>query len=548
MIVLRGTAMPNVESLLREHVTLNVDCIDRIYLNGYVPLLQRPQNLWWFLHEHRGQPIISPVLLKRLSDTFIAAIHGFAQRNAVPLVHFSPHASKEAVARQHLARFDADEGVVMIGVAQEKVSGFRVFQKGPRRRHRTPPGGKAPCFAFYRGDVFVNQYYFYILDHDFGLSFIKFSSYVPFGVRVWLNGHEWAKHQLERQHVTFESLDNGFLSCAKPDKLQIVCDQLGPEHIDNFFRKWLRRLPHPLTRADRRAGFLYQLSILQLEMSLTQVVDRPVHGREFFEEVIRDNLDLGRPDRVQLLFERRVTRRTPGRFLTRVVAAGVQPSVRFQYKHTRVKQYFKLDRAMRTETTFNDTYDFDIGRALNNLPRLRTLGHHINHRLLTLERTAHHCAVASQTVERVVLPTQDEGQRAPALRWGDPRTMALFSALCVFIATPEGFTNRSLRDQVGRRLAPDGDPYGAANMTYDLRRLRLKGLIARVRQTHRYVLTPLGRRVAFFMTKSYVRIVRPILRRTEPRLAPHADDALRRAWRACEHAIDDAVRAARLAA
>jgi hypothetical protein len=89
----------------------------------------------------------------------------------------------------------------------------------------------------------------------------------------------------------------------------------------------------------------YQLSILQMEVSLTQVFDRPLHGRQFFEEVIRDNLDVGRPDRVQLLFQRRISRRTPDRFRTRVLTAGVQPSLRFDYKHTRVKQYFKLDKA-----------------------------------------------------------------------------------------------------------------------------------------------------------------------------------------------------------
>jgi hypothetical protein len=517
-------------------------------LNGYVARLQRPQNLWWFLHEHRKKPVVSPVLLKQLSDRFIAAIHGFASRKRVPIVRFEGARRKEEIAREHLARFKGKQGVVMIGVAQEKVAGFRVVQKGPRRRHRTPPNGKAPCYAFYRGDVYVNQYYFYILDRDFGLCFIKFSSYVPFGVRIWLNGHEWAKRQLDHRGIGYEALDNGFLSCDDPEALQQICDGLGPEHIEAFFRKWLRRLPHPFTRADRRAGFRYQLSILQMEVSLTQVVDRPIHGREFFEEVIRDNLDLGRPDRVQLLFERRISRRTPGRFRTRIVTAGVEPSVRFDYKHTRIKQYFKLGRALRTETTFNDTYDFDIGRAVGNLAHLRTLGRHINHRLLTLERVAQHCAVASQTVERIVLPTVDDGQRIPALRWGDPRTMALFSALCAFLATPEGFTNHTLRDQVGRRYDPGPRGYNAARMTYDLRRLRLKALVQRIPRTHRYVLTPQGRRVAFFMTKSFCRVVRPILQRAELPAPANASDRLRRAWTECETAIDATIQDAKMTA
>jgi hypothetical protein len=107
-------------------------------------------------------------------------------------------------------------------------------------------------------------------------------------------------------------LDNGFLSCAEPKKLQQICDSLGPEDIDRLFRKWLKRLPLPLRPEDRAAGYDWSLSIWQLEVSLTQIFDRPLRGREFFEEIIRDNLDLGRPDRVQLIFDRVVTKKTPG--------------------------------------------------------------------------------------------------------------------------------------------------------------------------------------------------------------------------------------------
>jgi len=541
--------MPNVDSLLRDHVTLSVDCIDRIYLNGYVPTMQRPGNVWWFLHVHRGHPIVSPTLLKHISEAFVGNIRAFAQRNDIPIVAFERGVRKEEAFRKHLARFKGSEGVVFIGVAQEKATAFRAYQEGPRRRHRTPRGGHAPRFVFYRGTVDVNQYYFYLLDRDFGPCFIKFSSYAPFPVRVWLNGHEWAKRQLLRKEIHFEELDNGFLSCENPEALQRTCKILGADHIEAFFRRWLRALPHPFTAADRRAGFRYKLSIFQLEVSLTQVFDRPLHGRRFFEEIIRDNLDVGRPDRVQLLFERRVVRRTPGSFRTRVVTDGVQPSLRFQYKHTRVKQYFKLNHALRTETTFNDTYDVGIGRSLHNLEHLRTMGHHINHRLLQLERVAQHCAISASIVEKVVTPTlSDDGQRAPAIHWGDPRAMALLAAICGFSFAPEGFTNRQLRSRVGQLHDPGPRGYTAGRMTYDLRRLRRKGILIRLEGTHRYQFTPMGRRIAVFMTKSYARLVKPVLARLDPTLADDATDRLRRAWHTCERAFEAARTEANLAA
>ncbi len=170
--------------------------------------------------------------------------------------------------------------------------------------------------------MYVNHYYFPIDDEDFGPVFIKICSYAPWGIKVCINGHEWAKRQREKAGVKFETLDNGFRSCDDPKRLQEICDSLGPEHIDPFFRKWLQRIPLPLTPGDRVSGYDWELSMWQVEVSLTQVFDRPLRGRQFFEEVIRDNLDLGRPDRIALISDRKVTKKTPGRFRTRVMYRG----------------------------------------------------------------------------------------------------------------------------------------------------------------------------------------------------------------------------------
>ena len=174
--------------------------------------------------------------------------------------------------------------------------------------------------------------------------------------------------------MAFEALDNGIKSCADPNLLRRLSDGLSAGRIDRLLRKWLKRLPHPFPPRDRAAGYRYQLSILQAEFSLTQVLDQPVMGRIFFEEVIRENLDIGRPSQVSLVFDRRVSRRTPGQFRTRVITDGVAPSLHVDYKKTRIKQYHKEGQALRTETTINDTRDFAIGRRIKNLEDLRKIG------------------------------------------------------------------------------------------------------------------------------------------------------------------------------
>ena len=210
-------------------------------------------------------------------------------------------------------------------------------------------------------------------------------------------------------------------------------------------RKWLARVPHPFTPADRAAGYHYDLSMLQTEFSLTQTLDRPVTGRVFFEQVIRDNLDVGRPDQVSLIFDRRVTRRTPGRFRTRVITDGVSPSLHIDYKNSRIKQYHKQGRALRTETTVNDTRDFGIGKRLENLTALRQVGFCANRRLLDVQQASTDCSIGEDAFRSITGPIVTGGQRAAALRFDDARVQALLSALVVFRLLPHGFANRDLR-------------------------------------------------------------------------------------------------------
>jgi len=491
--------MTTIPELLREHVSLEVECVDRVYLNGYVPRLQTSGALVYFLERHRGELIASPASLGQIGQAFVAAVESFAREQNIPIVRFQKGQRKDDIVASYRRKFRAQEGVVVIGVAQEQVHSF----KGRKETF----GRNGVRFQFSRQSVFVKVYYFYVQDAAFGPGFIKVATYMPYPVKVCLNGHEWAKQQLRQAGVAFEALDNGFLSCADSERVQAVCQALGPEQVQAFFEKWVARLPWPLTEADRTAGYRHRLSIWQLEVSRTQVFTRPMRGREFFEQVIRENLDLGRPDRVQLIFGRRVQRNTPSRFMTRVVQDGVQPNLHLTYKHSGVKQYFKENRALRTETTVNNPQDFGVGKDLSNWSYLRKLAAAINQRLLETERVSQDCLLSAESFARVSEPTTtDNGQRAPGLRFGQPRVMALFAALSRFAPSLNGFRHAEVREIVPALLGVAPEAYTTSQMSYDLRRLRLKGLIARVDGKHVYVLTTYGRKVVYLMTKLQRRI------------------------------------------
>jgi hypothetical protein len=156
------------------------------------------------------------------------------------------------------------------------------------------------------------------------------------------------------------------------------------------------------------------------------MLDTSVSGRIFFEQVLHDNLDAGRPDRISLVFDRRIIRKgkhpTPGRFRTRVITAGVTPSLHIDYKHTTVKQYHKEGRALRTETTINDTHDFGLPKRLTSLPALRQIGFTANRRLLGVQTISHDPIRGARAFTDLTAPlVTDTGTRVPGLRFGYTR-------------------------------------------------------------------------------------------------------------------------------
>ena len=524
--------MPSVAEILRSQVTLELESIDRMYLNVYVPALQYAAGVATFLRQHRGHPIASSVLLEPISRAFVAKMEAFAAAHQIPVLYFAKGQRKDELAQAALARFPEREGVLFIGKAQEQTPVIRTEKRWNERTGRSYPW-------LVRSTAMVNHWYWYCVDEDFGPFFVKFSTYFPYTAKLCLNGHEYLKRQLTKRGIAFTALDNGLLTCAEPAVAPTICDALSAERIDRLLRKWLRRLPHPFPRRDRAAGYRYTLSILQAEFARTQVLDRPHTGRLFFEEVIRENLDLGRPQQVQLLFTRRITRQTPGRFRTRVITEGVVPSLHLDYKRTRIKQYHKEGRALRTETTINDTRDFRIGRRLTatNLAALRQIGFQANRRLLEVQQLSHDCALGDHTFTQLPQSRIVAGQRTAALRFADPRVQALFSALVLFRLLPQGFSNQQLRTQLAPLRDRSLDALSPGQMTYDLRRLRLHGVIARIPRSHRYRVTDFGLRVALFCTRAYTRLLRPGLATIVPQ-APTTNINLRRSFDRLERAMD----------
>lgn len=515
---------PSIAEILDGHVTLELESIDRLYLNGYIPGLQSPGGVAWFLRHRRDARFASSMLLDPISREFEHDIQRFVKSHGVAVHRFEKGERKDEETQRRLRSFGEPEGVLYLGTAQEKMRTIRT-----EKRRNPETGATFPWLV--ESTVVAKVYYWYIVDADFGPLFIKYGSYFPYPMKICLNGNEYLKRQLAKEGIAFEALDNGIRSCADPARAQAIANGMDDRAINRLIGKWLTILPQPLTPADRAAGFQHQVSILQAEFSLTQIFDRPLTGRLFFDQIIKDNLIVGHPAQVSVIFDRRITKATPGNFRTRIISDGAIPSLHIDYKNSRIKQYFKEGRGLRTETTINDTRDVAVGRSLRNLRQLRTIGFAANRRLLGVQRTARDAIAGEDSFRRIHDPiTTATGVRIAGLRFGDQRVHALMHALIVLAVLPGVIRARQLRSHLGTQPACSGT-CTPGRTTYDLRRLRHHGLIERIPHRLAYRVTDLGMRTAMFYLHAYDALVGPGTADLDPDIAA-ADTPVRTAYQA----------------
>ncbi len=519
--------------VLSGHVMLEVRCIDRVLLTFRQPRLQYGQGIHNFFCQHRGNRFVSSALMLPMTERFTADIRHYIDTRRLDLVRFAKGQSKDQVAKEYLAGHHGGECILFVGVAQEKNRVWRTAQRRDRASGRRYPW-------LYQEGAMVNHWYFYGFDADFGPFHIKFCGYFPYTGQIYFNGHEYAKQQYLKEGIAFTALDNAFGTVSDPAAVQRICDGLTDQKIYRFAGKWLARLPQPFTRADEDADYRWQLSVKQIEFSTTMALDRPVSGRIFFEQLIRDNLDIGRPDKVNIVFGRAIRQRgkfrTPWTFRTQVITTGACPYLYLYYKKTHVKQYLR-----RTGAPHRDHHQ-PAPRPRHRLARLAAMakaGYTANRRLLDAECISHDPAAGAAALEMLTSPViTTTCTRVPGMRFPDPRVQALLAACCALALRPAGFTSRDLRHLLAPQLGKDPGDMTGGQISYDLRRLRAHQIIERIPHSRAYQVTADGLSTALFFTRLTRRVIIPALADIAG-TGPPLSSPLRQADRAYKTAIAD---------
>jgi hypothetical protein len=500
--------MKTLAEVCSSAVAFTYRSIDRLILNAYIPTLQTPGAVAWFLREVCGKPILSPVVFKQLTDRFVAEVHALAQRHRIPILRPTGRTKPGAVAQQALRRAARANrwGVVAIVVHQESA---RVFTSHPA-------GGRQTHFRVQEERRLVNHDYFYLRDREYGEGFVRISSYLPFQTRIWLNAHGYLAAQLQRQGIPFLTADNCVVSVADPAALQRIAARFTARLVEQIARRWLAWVPDPLTPEQRAAGYSARFSIYQAEFSDNVIFTQTQVLNRVYEALLRDHLHLGRPDMLQVIFDRQVRKTTPAPFKTRVLRQGVVSCLKVFYKKSFLKQYNKGGRVLRTEVCVNDPGDFRLGKSLVHLDYLGTIAYHAITRFQKAQAVATATALDRSTFERLTTPSTHGGQRVAGLRFGAPRTMRLLAALGCAGLTFKAFSQADLGGVLLDRLGAAPTDCTPARLGYDLTKLRGKGVVRKVDRRNLYTLTDLGYRVVVYCTKLHQRLLSPLLDGLEP--------------------------------
>lgn len=513
--------MMTVAEVCKEAVAFSYRSIDRLVLNAYIPTLQTPGAMAWFLRNVLRKPILSPRLFKGLTDRFVDEVKALARKQRIPVLRVTGRTRPGEVGQQALRRAARGGrwGVVAIVVHQESARVFTGYHAGGRKTN----------FRIKEDRRLVNQYYFYIRDRQYGEGFVRISSYAPFQTRIWMNAHGYLMAQLRQRRMRFKMLDNLVVEVSNATVLQRIADRFDAALVERIARRWLSWVPDPLTRKEREAGYPLRFSMYQSEFSDNVIFRRTQVLNRVYEQLLRDHLHLGRPDMLKVIFDRRIQRNTPSSFKTRVLRQGVVSCLKVFYKKSSLKQYNKGGRGLRTELCVNDPRDLKVKKSLVHLDYLGQIAYHAVTRFSKAQAVAQSTALDRSTLERMVAPSCGR-KRVAGLRFGAPRAMKVLEALGCAGLSFCAFSNAQLRQVLTGRLGALPGDFTSARLGYDLRKLRGHGLVRKVKGRNLYTLTDLGYRVALGWTKIHQRLLAPGLDSFDPALrsllsrSPHPTD------------------------
>jgi hypothetical protein len=527
-----------LSELFGERVQFRYTCLDRIVLHGYLTGLQRPGQLVHFFHDVVGVDCIEPKVLQGRTATYRAWMDQFAQGQGIPVLAAPKGVRKEELVRPYYGQLGPHEGIACVLTSLENNRTFISYTP-----QRTPQSGDANYRRIETGRKRFLHLYWYVWDPVMGPMSLRVSTYLPFTITAYLNGHHFVSQRLRQAGVALYQQDNAILRVADPVALQAAADALTPAVLQARCDYWAAKLAPSFSPAEHAAMDLrYRYSLAQIELATDVIFAEPSPLRALFRRAVELGLLLGGADRTSHLFGRQITARYGGKLQTVLDRRNEgHPVLRAYYQTSFVKQYEKAETLLRTETCINDTYHLNVGRRLENLPKLVSRMAETNQRFLDAQAELLACTVDQGELARLAQPVQAGQRRVPGLRLQDDRVIRLLDVLL----HPGGFvadwTSRDVLARLLDRHRLTETDYRLTQLRYDLGKLRAHGFVERIGRTRRYRLTERGLKLGVLLVKLRTRLLGPLATLASapaPATDTTTDSAVEAAFRQVDHAVN----------
>ena len=488
-------------------------CFDRILLNGLLQPFQQPERVIGFFSFYRDQFPVSRKVLTDIADQFGCWVKNRSEKWDAPILD-APKGRRDEFVEPYFRKAKPDQ-VVAILKARE-----------PARIMTAIGTTKENRWHLQIAQRWVIQYNFYVNDARWGRMFVRMCPYFPFSARVCLNQHHWLANRLREEGIGFEKTSNAFLKCGDFVRLQELADSLTPKDLLACGQKWLAAFTPFFTARERKdAGCRHRLFFAQVEYCDNLIFHRRAALDALGERLLDANRTIGRPDKITVIFGRKVTSHYRGKLQTEIEDMHLpNPVVRSHYGNGFIKQYVRDHLILRTEAATNNVNDYGVNKAIENLPELREKRSAINDNYQNVQQDILETFIDRGQLRKLSEPTAlPGGKRIPGLKLDHARQLALMHALVRFahVAAGSVFTTAELYPEVLHTLGCSASKYSLASLRYDLSKLRAKRLVEKLPHSRRYRLLPCGYSISLVFLKLFERIYAPL---TAGLLRPIAGD------------------------
>ena len=494
----------------QDSIQFHYRCFDRLLLNATIQPFQQPERVVGFFNTFRQLYPVSREVLRDIATQYHHWVLNRSQQWGAPIVA-APAGRRDEFIAPYFRRAKPDQVVVILKAREPARILVSIGSRETNRYH----------LELKRR--WVEQYNFYLNDRHFGPMFVRVCPYLPFSARLCLNQHAWLAGRLRERGIRFTQCANAFLRCSDPAALQRLADALTPADLIACGQKWLATLIPFFTPRERRVC-QHRLFCAQVEYCDNLIFRRRAALDALGERLLDANRAIGQPQKLTVIFGRKITRRHAGKLQTTIADLDLgSPVIRSHYQHGSIKQYVRDHRLPRTEPATNDVTDYGLGKAVENLPALRTRLQGIAEAYLDVQQDILETFLDRGQLRALAQPAiTASGKRVPGLKLDHPRQLALMHALVRFAHLAAGsFTTADLHPHAAAALGLTPADFTLGSLRYELSKLRAKGLVERIPHSRRYRLLPQGYRLCVVYLKLFEKIYAPL---TAGLLSPFAPD------------------------